>query len=104
LSRAQLRHLLKGVGLNVENKDLKLLFGRIDHDATNSVSRDEFLSFVALTEDELDEVCDKLRRKFGAGIFSAAGASRKEQIKGLRRRFAQVDEDGTGVLTREQFS
>ncbi|CAM9186272.1 unnamed protein product, partial [Ectocarpus fasciculatus] len=104
LSQAQLRHLLKDVGLNVETKDLKLLFGRIDHDATNSVSRDEFLSFVALTEDELDEVCDNLRRKFGAGIFSAAGASRKEQIKGLRRRFAQVDEDGTGVLTREQFS
>eukprot|EP00903_Cladosiphon_okamuranus_P013950 g12974.t1 len=103
LSLTQLRHLLKDVGLNVETKDLKLLFGRIDHDATNNVSRDEFLSFVALTEDELDEVCDRLRRKFGAGIFSAAGTSRKEQIKGLRRRFAQVDEDGTGVLTREQF-
>lgn len=39
LSLAQLRHLLKDVGLNVETKDLKLLFGRIDHDATNSVSR-----------------------------------------------------------------
>lgn len=26
-----------------------------------------------------------------------------DQIKGLRRHFAQVDEDGTGVLTREQF-
>ncbi len=43
-------------------------------------NRDEFLSFVALTEDELDEVCDRLRRKFGAGIFSAAGTSRKEQV------------------------
>lgn len=25
------------------------------------------------------------------------------QIKGLRRRFAQLDEDGTGVLSRDQF-
>ena len=39
LSLAQLRHLLKDVGLNVETKDLKLLFGRIDHDATNNMSR-----------------------------------------------------------------
>lgn len=39
LSQAQLRNLLKDVGLNVETKDLKLLFGRIDHDATNHVSR-----------------------------------------------------------------
>lgn len=39
LSRAQLRLLLKDVGLNVEAKDLRLLFGRIDHDATNIVSR-----------------------------------------------------------------
>lgn len=44
-------------------------------------NRDEFLSFVALTEDELDEVCDRLRRKCGAGIFSAAGTSRKEQVR-----------------------
>lgn len=49
LSQAQLRHLLKGVGLNVENKDLKLLFGRIDHDATNSVSR-----YLAHADLELD--------------------------------------------------
>lgn len=27
-----------------------------------------------------------------------------KQIKTLRRRFAQVDDDGNGVLTREQFS
>lgn len=39
MSRAQLRLLLKDVGLNVEAKDLRLLFGRIDHDATNCVSR-----------------------------------------------------------------
>lgn len=26
-----------------------------------------------------------------------------DQIKALRRRFAQVDEDGTGVLNRQQF-
>lgn len=38
---------------------------------------------MALTEDELDEVCDRLRRKFGAGIFSAAGTSRKEQVRSL---------------------
>ncbi|CAM9842899.1 unnamed protein product, partial [Pylaiella littoralis] len=81
LSQAQLRHLLRDVGLNVEAKDLKLLFGRIDHDATNHVSRDEFLRFVALTEDEVDEVCDRLRSKFGAGSFSAAGTPRKEQAR-----------------------
>eukprot|EP00904_Undaria_pinnatifida_P002651 jgi/Undpi1/12387/HiC_scaffold_5.g02059.m1 len=104
LTRDQLRLLLKDVGLNLEAKDLKLLFGRIDHNATNGVSREEFLNFVSLTEDELDEVCDTLRRKYGAGIFSAAGVCRKEQIKGLRRRFAQIDEDGNGVLTRGQFS
>lgn len=44
-------------------------------------AREEFLSFVSLTEDELDEVCDTLRRKYGAGIFSAAGACRKEQVR-----------------------
>lgn len=42
--------------------------------------REEFLHFVALTEDELDEVCETLRRKYGAGLFSSAGASRKEQV------------------------
>lgn len=39
LSRAQLRLLLKDVGLNVEQKELFLLFGRIDHDGANTVSR-----------------------------------------------------------------
>lgn len=39
LTRAQLRLLLKDVGLNVEAKDLRLLFGRIDHNSTNGVSR-----------------------------------------------------------------
>ncbi|CAM9910415.1 unnamed protein product, partial [Ascophyllum nodosum] len=121
LSRAQLGLLLKDVGLNIEAKDIRLLFGRIDHDATNGVSREEFLNFVALTEDEIDEVCDTLRRKYAAGRFSAAGVSRKEQasgkptpfhsfysrgfgIKALRTRFAQVDENRRGVLSREQFS
>lgn len=51
--------------------------------------RDEFLSFVALTEDEVDEVCDRLRRKFGAGIFSAAGTSRKEQVRSRIRIWEQ---------------
>ena len=36
---------------------------------------------MSLTEDELDEVCDTLRRKYGAGIFSAAGVCRKEQVR-----------------------
>lgn len=55
LSQAQLRHLLKGVGLNVETKDLKLLFGRIDHDATNSVSR--YLAHVDLELDIARALC-----------------------------------------------
>ena len=45
-------------------------------------TREEFLNFVALTEDELDDVCDTFRRKYGAGRFSSAGASRKEQARG----------------------
>lgn len=66
----------------VETRALTLAFLPDNLSPLGIVSgRDEFLSFVALTEDELDEVCDKLRRKFGAGIFSAAGASRKEQVR-----------------------
>lgn len=51
---------------------------------------------MALTEDELDEVCDRLRRKFGAGMFSAAGTSRKDQARIIQKSFEFVKKRGGG--------
>ena len=50
------------VGLNIEPRDLSLLVGRIDSSAASAdISREDFLHFMTLTEDELDDVCDTLR-------------------------------------------
>ncbi|KAG5183282.1 hypothetical protein JKP88DRAFT_241452 [Tribonema minus] len=120
LTKAQMQKLLREVGLNVEAKDLSLLVGRIDSSTpTTEVSREEFLHFIALSEDEVDEVCDALRqvraetlialqllmrRKFGIGGYGKVfGRPHKEQIKALRRRFEQLDGDGDGVLSRQDI-
>eukprot|EP00611_Tribonema_gayanum_P013061 TRINITY_DN2382_c0_g1_i1.p1 TRINITY_DN2382_c0_g1~~TRINITY_DN2382_c0_g1_i1.p1 ORF type:complete len:1787 (+),score=415.93 TRINITY_DN2382_c0_g1_i1:3-5363(+) len=105
LTKAQMQKLLREVGLNVEAKDLSLLVGRIDSSTpTTEVSREEFLHFIALSEDEVDEVCDALRRRFGIGGYGKVfGRPHKEQIKALRRRFEQLDGDGDGVLSRQDI-
>jgi hypothetical protein len=52
--------------LNVEAKDLSVLIGRMDSACTSTVisteiTREDFLHFMTLTQDEIDEVCDTLR-------------------------------------------
>jgi Ca2+-binding EF-hand superfamily protein len=105
LTKSQIQKLLREIGLNVESKDVASLMGRIDTHGAHYITREEFLKFVMLTEDELDEVCETLRRKYGAGAAGrGAGSQRKDLIRSLRRKFEKLDVDGDGVLSLQDFS
>jgi len=51
------------VGLNVKAKDLDQLVGRMQQPNAkeSGISRSDFLRFIALTQDELDEMCLTLK-------------------------------------------
>ena len=101
LSVTQFRNLLKEVGLNIDTPDTKHLMHRVDVNNKGKLSREEFLSFVQLNDDELDEVAVKIKDFFG-GAGGKKG-SEKKMIKTIKMRFKRLDDDGDGVLDIEEF-
>jgi Ca2+-binding EF-hand superfamily protein len=99
LTVAQFGALLKEVGLNIVAADTRHLMHRIDSNGNGRMSREEFLSFVQLNDDQLDEVALKIRDFFGA----TKGASKKKVLKAIRQRFKRLDSDGDGILDIEEF-
>ena len=99
LNVAQFGSLLKEVGLNINASDTRHLMHRIDSAGNGRMSREEFLTFVQLNDDQLDEVALKIRDYFGA----SKGASQKKVLKAIRQRFNRLDSDGDGILDIEEF-
>jgi len=99
LSVAQFGTLLKEVGLNIVAVDVRHLMHRIDSNGNGRMSREEFLSFVQLNDDQLDEVALKIRDFFG----TTKGASQKKVLKAIRQRFKRLDSDGDGILDIDEF-
>jgi len=96
----QFRTLLKEVGLNIDLSDTKHLMHRVDVNNKGKLSREEFLSFVMLNDDELDEVAVKIKDFFGG---EGGKGGEKKMIKTIKSRFKRLDDDGDGVLDIEEF-
>ncbi len=105
LKRVQVQKLLSEVGLNLDFKELNLFMGHIDAGASHGeISRDDFLRFVQLTEDELDGVCKLLRKRFGISKPLRTVKLQRERIKELRCQYESLDADGDGVLSHKEFA
>ena len=63
LTKPQFTKLLDEVGFNLESRERDLLFNRMDVHGTDSIHQEEFLSFVSLTDHQLDEVRDTLKQR-----------------------------------------
>ena len=100
LSVSGFGNLLREVGLNVNTADTKHLMHRIDVTNIGRISREEFLAFVQLNDDELDEVAVKIKEFFGV---TKSGSANKKVSKAIKERFKRLDQDGDGVLDIEEF-
>ncbi len=105
LKRVQVQKLLREVGLNLDLKELNLFMGHIDAGASHSeISRDDFLRFVQLTDDELDGICKLLRKRFGISKPLRTVKLQREMIKKLRCQYESLDADGDGLLSHKEFA
>ena len=70
------------MGFNLEGRERDLLFNRLDVHGTDSVLQEEFLSFVSLTEHELDEIKDILKQRIRM-VNRVTGQEAKDKVANL---------------------
>jgi len=97
----QFIHLLNEVGLNITAADARHLMHRVDVNMNGRINREDFLAFVQMNDDELDNVALKIRELFGATAGTSATSSKV--LKAIRTRFKRLDADGDGILDIEEF-
>ena len=115
IDRAEMNHLLGSFGFqHVTQEDLDAILAKIDEDLSGSVSKDEFMEFMATQTEMLDKECSmsifdiidndndgEIDYSEFVHVVRALNPQAKEVD--MKKTFKLADRDGQGTVDREEF-